>query len=992
MPQPRKNNMANSQPPAHADTGGGDANMTLQASASSGKGLRLMRNLSIGRKMAMVVGAMLVPLLALLGLHATAQIRDLRFVHQQIDGLAYYHPLEEIGGAVDMRSAAVAAAMARGVVPDLSAVDAQVAREMAAMDVLDGKYGRPESRARWKQVHADWDTLRNSRSGNLEDSIAAHQAFIAKLADLRTYIATEWGMALDPVAESHYALDIVVARIPEIENQVGGTLALLAGASVGNGPTSTMREQMIRYATLIEDRITAVNSGLDVIDARAGFGKVESAWSEQLGTWISSVEQAAIRDRTTPAEFRALAEAGEAIPMDLDRFHDTMMEATGAMVERRSSGELHSMLAGLALVLVLCASAVFLSHSLGWRIIGAIRRLRGIAARIATGDFTNHIDSSGQDEIARLFGAIDQMQVQLREDLETRKRHAAEIRRMSGGLAATSASVMIADSGNNIIYLNEAAKRMFGDIESELRKDLPAFSVDRLVGQNIDVFHKNPAHQQRLLDRLSGSHPARFVAGGRHIAFTASPIFGDAGERLGTVVEWVDRTAAVNSEKEIDAAVDAFLKGDLSHRVSEQGKTGFHELIAKKMNMVIGAMAGIAGDVQGIVAEASRGDLSRRVQTQDRTGLAARLGGDVNELVDAIGTVVDEVQKLVVAANDGDLTRRIDTAGKPGLLVRIGAGINDLTANMAEVVSKVKLTAGEVHRGAEEISQGNTDLSQRTEQQASSLEQTASSMEEMTSTVRQNAENAGQANQLAVAARDQAEKGGAVVARAVKAMGEINDASRKIADIIGVIDEIAFQTNLLALNAAVEAARAGEQGRGFAVVASEVRSLAGRSATAAKEIKALIQDSVQKVDEGSNLVTQSGATLEQIVAAVKKVSDIVAEIAAASAEQSAGIDQVNKAVMQLDELTQQNAALVEQASAASQSMAGQARDLTESMSRYRVQDAQLAQAVLERPVARAVVQPERRKPAVRGAVKAPTPSPSRPKVVEADDDAVWKEF
>jgi len=215
-------------------------------------------------------------------------------------------------------------------------------------------------------------------------------------------------------------------------------------------------------------------------------------------------------------------------------------------------------------------------------------------------------------------------------------------------------------------------------------------------------------------------------------------------------------------------------------------------------------------------------------------------------------------------------------------------------------------------------------------------------MEEMTTTVKQNADNAGQANQLAMAARDQAEKGGSVVSQAVKAMADINDASKKIADIIGVIDDIAFQTNLLALNAAVEAARAGEQGRGFAVVASEVRSLAGRSATAAKEIKELIQDSVKKVEDGSVLVTQSGQTLEKIVASVKKVSDIVAEIAAASREQSSGIEQVNRAVMQMDELTQQNAALVEQATAASQAMAEQVRGLNEMLARYRIAEAALS--------------------------------------------------
>ncbi len=299
-------------------------------------------------------------------------------------------------------------------------------------------------------------------------------------------------------------------------------------------------------------------------------------------------------------------------------------------------------------------------------------------------------------------------------------------------------------------------------------------------------------------------------------------------------------------------------------------------------------------------------------------------------------SVEREIQAIVSAFNDGDLERRIALDGKSGFHESLAHGINQLADNMSEIVGRVKVTAAEVARSAGEISQGNTDLSQRTEVQASSLEETASSMEQMTSTVRQNADNAARAEQLAVAARDQAESGGVVVAKAVRAMAEIDEASKKIADIIGVIDEIALQTNLLALNAAVEAARAGELGRGFAVVASEVRSLAGRSATAAKEIKELIQDSRKKVDEGSSLVTDSGHTLEQLVSAVKQVSDIIAEIAAASQEQSSGIEQVNKAVMQLDATTQQNSALVEEASAASESMADQAQALAEMMNKYHV--------------------------------------------------------
>mgnify|MGYP000974728668 CR=1 FL=1 len=269
------------------------------------------------------------------------------------------------------------------------------------------------------------------------------------------------------------------------------------------------------------------------------------------------------------------------------------------------------------------------------------------------------------------------------------------------------------------------------------------------------------------------------------------------------------------------------------------------------------------------------------------------------------------------------------------------AAVRKMSEELRRIVDNVQQATLRVNSAAGEIARGSADLSRRTEEQASALEETASSMEELTSTVKQSADNAGQANQLASAARTQAEQGGEVVEQAITAMSAINTSSRKIADIISVIDEIAFQTNLLALNAAVEAARAGEQGRGFAVVAGEVRKLAQRSADAAKEIKSLITDSVAKVEDGGRLVEQSGKTLQEIVTAVKKVSDIVAEIAAASREQASGIEQVNKAILQMDQVTQQNAALVEETAAASQSMGEQAQELQQLITFFKL-DAQQA--------------------------------------------------
>jgi len=349
---------------------------------------------------------------------------------------------------------------------------------------------------------------------------------------------------------------------------------------------------------------------------------------------------------------------------------------------------------------------------------------------------------------------------------------------------------------------------------------------------------------------------------------------------------------------------------------------------------------------------------------------------------------LNEAVKVADTVASGDLTQRIEihSTDETGQLMQALKNMND---NLINIVGQVRIGTDTIATASAQIAAGNQDLSSRTEQQASSLEETASSMEELTSTVRQNGDNANQANQLAITASDIAIKGGSVVSQVIQTMGSINASSKKMADIIGVIDGIAFQTNILALNAAVEAARAGEQGRGFAVVATEVRSLAQRSASAAREIKALIDDSVSKVGEGTKLVDQAGTTMTEIVSSIQRVTDIMSEITAATREQVDGIEQVNQAVIQMDQVTQQNAALVEEAAAAAESMQDQAANLVKVVGVFRTGSGVLAASSASKP-AKTVS-----KPAIRSVAKqapaARIAPPSRPK---GDQDAAddWEQF
>ncbi|NWG86472.1 MAG: diguanylate cyclase, partial [Hydrogenophilaceae bacterium] len=553
----------------------------------------------------------------------------------------------------------------------------------------------------------------------------------------------------------------------------------------------------------------------------------------------------------------------------------------------------------------------------------------------------NHIEVEHEDEVGHVLNALRSMQTKMGFDVAETKRVADEALRIKIGLDNVSTGVMIADPERKIIYANKSVVDILSRAEADIKKQLPNFSAANMIGVNIDTFHKNPAHQAQLLANLSGTHTAALTIGPRHMVVRASPVINERGERLGAVAEWTDRTVEVAVEHEVADLVNAAAAGDFSRRLNPAGKEGFFLQLAEGINKL--------------------------VETSERG--------------------MSDVAAVLAALSEGDLTRQM-TGDYQGLFAELKDSANTTSNRLREIVGQIREATDAINTASREIATGNADLSSRTESQASSLEETASSMDELTSTVKQNADNAKQANQLAQGASDIAIRGGEMVGEVVQTMGAISESSNKIADIISVIDGIAFQTNILALNAAVEAARAGEQGRGFAVVAGEVRNLAQRSAAAAKEIKQLINDSVGKVDAGYKVVEQAGHTMQEIVQAVKRVTDIMAEINAASTEQSQGIEQVNVAVAQMDEMTQQNAALVEQAAAAAESLQDQADGLAQAVSVFKIGGSSgmvaaprhLSSAQAGGAVARA---PQPAKTTARPAVRPPA---------SATDEDEWQEF
>ena len=838
---------------------------------------RLLRRFPLGGKM-LFIGALFVLAFSLLmAFFVRQQLATIAFSAQARSGLAAMRPAVELAAGYDRHAERTSAAIDRAAPTSSQA--------LAVLGLGD----------QWRVLNTAW-LQRRDAGGDAVGERTRGDAFGRLLVRFAADVADRANLGLDPDAdpESRYLVHAVAYRLPSI---VDGAMRLRNGGSEARarGTTTTVDWLgLARANATLEGSLAEQTAEFDRLVARRPEFAAQLAEARRaLSQATSSLGEALVREAASGADPRSAAMgvpdlASAAVVAGIELWRQSL-DTLDARLAARLAASRSTLWAMAALVLTLLVAAVYLLVATRRSAAEAVRRITSGAQRIAEGGLDCDVRWDSADEFGEIAASLNRMRAALAERVEGERGRALEELRLRGALDAVSLAIMLVDQDDRIVHANAGARRLIESAEAAFRVHLPDFSAARLVGRRFNALFRNPAYCKVDGNAEAQGREVRIDLDERHFLLRLVRVVDTAGAAAGVVVEWVDRAIEQAPHDALGEALAAALDGDFGKRIALEGRHGFALQLCEGMNSLMEALSASVGDAARVLDAVAHGDLSKKIGTEYQ--------GALGQLKDNANLAMDRVRELVAGNKEA------------------GDAINEASGDIVA---------------------GNLELSARTRAQARALEQTARSMEALNATVRQNADNAARACELVEHSNALACSGEEKMRRMVSTMGQIEASADTIAEIVGVIDSLAFQTNLLALNAAVEAARAGEQGRGFAVVAAEVRTLAQRSARSAQEIRSLIADSVRSVEDGCKLVDDTGMTMNEVVADVQRLSGLLSGIADACRQQSSGIAQLTHAVGEMDCTMQRNKTLLEQSSGAAQRLREQSEALCARASAFRL--------------------------------------------------------
>ncbi len=862
----------------------------------------VLNKMSIGTKLRTVSFVFMLPIITLLSFLIIEENKNVDFSTSEIAGAEYIVPVVNL-----MKNIASHRGMTNAVLSGneslrnkIPAVRESISKDIQRIDNIDARYGDGlDSTEFWKKIKSEWAQLgENSLTFKSTKSFAKHTHLIKTIGSLITHTADSSNLILDPELDTYHLMDVMVIKIPKIMVDMGAIRGKASGF-LGSGTMNPAQQaSLLGKYTLLKKSIDDINSVMNTVfgyraDLKPLLEIPLKDFSNDTSALLNDLELNLLQDdalafaEALNYDSSSMFSVGTTAINSTEKLFNVIEKQLVILLERRIDNLKYELYFSLGFAVLISFFALMLSHIVITGITKNTKKILNVFVSIGEGKFDNDIEIKTEDEQGKLLNELKALQTRLNFDLKSAVDASTESGRIKTALDVAGTNIMMADANNTIVYMNDAVQNMFSGIKDTLEAEIPDFDVNHLLGKNIDVFHKNPKHQQTLLKDLKKTFISKFTIADVDLQITANPVFSENGERLGTVVEWLDQTS---QNRVINRLVDAAHSGDFT--TLELGDSKDHAYI--------------------------------------------ELANNINNMLETTGNTINTVVDVLEGLAQGDLSCTVK-GNYQGVFKRLQNSVNTTINKLSTVIKVVKTNSDGSADSAVEVSNTATDMGQGSSEQAASLEEISSSMEQMSANIRQSADNASQTEQIAQKAAEDAAESGTTVSTAVRAM-------KDIAEKTSIIEEIARQTNLLALNAAIEAARAGEHGKGFAVVAAEVRKLAERSQLAASEIGELSSNTV-------SVAEIAGDKLAELVPDIQKTAELVQEISLAAREQDTGSEEINRALQQLDGVVQRSAASAEQLSSSASELSGQAEQQRKAMSFFKLseikQDKQSSDVITE---------------------------------------------